>query len=53
MNDRYFKGFKLDASGDVIGAFPHVDVIQERARDIINTVRMFLLSKRLKLNCCR
>lgn len=38
MNDRYFKGFKLDASGDVIGAFPHIDVIQECREDLINTI---------------
>lgn len=33
-----FKGFPLDSRGDVIGAFPTVDVIQERTKDLINEV---------------
>lgn len=33
-----FKGFELDTNGDVIGAFPTVDVIQERTKDLINGV---------------
>ena len=33
-----FKGFPLDSRGDVIGAFPAVDVIQEIRKDLINEV---------------
>ena len=33
-----FKGFPLDSRGDVIGAFPTVDVIQERTKDLMNEV---------------
>ena len=33
-----FKGFPLDSRGDVIGAFPSVDVIQEQRERLINTV---------------
>lgn len=33
-----FKGFSLDSRGDVIGAFPSVDVIQEQRERLINTV---------------
>ena len=33
-----FKGFPLDSRGNVIGAFPSVDVIQERSKDLINGV---------------
>lgn len=33
-----FEGFPLDSRGDVFGAFPSVDVIQERSKDLINGV---------------